>query len=74
MGIESWSSYTEYGHPRNPAVNTSGGVVGVGYGWLGGKQRATLDVGLTLMGARLYNQTTGLFTSLDPVYRGGDGA
>ena len=32
-----------------------GGVTGIGYGWLGTKQRATLgDTGLTLMGARVY--------------------
>ncbi|MFC8923044.1 RHS repeat-associated core domain-containing protein [Cellulosimicrobium sp. NPDC057127] len=37
------------------------------YGWLGGKERAQDTTGLTLMGARLYNPTTGLFTSVDPV-------
>ena len=41
----------------------------VGYGWLGAKERATIDAtaGLTLMGVRLYNQATGSFTSTDPV-------
>ncbi|MDR1186764.1 MAG: hypothetical protein LBK95_04820, partial [Bifidobacteriaceae bacterium] len=39
----------------------------LGYGWLGAKQRAVTKVGLLLMGARLYNPVTGLFTSPDPV-------
>ena len=41
----------------------------VGYGWLGAKERATIDAtaGLALMGVRLYNQATGNFTSTDPV-------
>ena len=71
-GINTWTDYTEYGQPRQPATTTPGGVTGIGYGWLGAKQRATLDTGLTLMGARLYNQVTGTFTSLDPVHDGGD--
>lgn len=37
------------------------------YGWLGAKQRATDGSGLVLMGSRLYNAVTGLFTSVDPV-------
>ncbi|WP_328884731.1 DNRLRE domain-containing protein [Streptomyces sp. NBC_00299] len=42
------------------------------YNWLGAKQRSTETLtGLTLMGARLYNPTTGRFLSLDPVYGGG---
>ncbi|WP_404375162.1 RHS repeat-associated core domain-containing protein [Kytococcus sedentarius] len=43
-----------------------------GYGWLGGKERATPTgtFGLTLMGARLYNPVTGRFTTTDPVYGG----
>ena len=70
-GISAWSDYTEYGTPRTPA--TTGQVHGVtGYGWLGGKERATPTgtFGLTLMGARLYNPVTGRFTTTDPVYGG----
>ena len=74
-GINTWTDYTEYGQPRQPATTTPGGttpggITGIGYGWLGANQRATLDTRLTLMGARLYNQATGLFTSVDPVYGG----
>ena len=72
-GIDRWNSYTEYGAPQQAHdASGPGGTGGIGYGWLGAKQRATLDTGLTLMGARLYNQATGLFTSTDPVYSGGD--
>jgi RHS repeat-associated protein len=71
-GINTWTSYTEYGQPKQPTDTTPGGTTGIGYNWLGTKQRATLEIGLTLMGARLYNQTTALFTSIDPVHQGGD--
>ncbi|MGA5699510.1 RHS repeat-associated core domain-containing protein [Peterkaempfera bronchialis] len=38
------------------------------YAWLGGKHRSSETVtGLTLMGVRLYNPTTGRFLSIDPV-------
>lgn len=70
-GITAWSDYTEYGTPRTPTA--TGQVQGAaGYGWLGGKERATPagTFGLTLMGARLYNPVTGRFTSTDPVYGG----
>ncbi|MEU2618112.1 DNRLRE domain-containing protein [Streptomyces sp. NPDC007157] len=54
----------EYGNPRS-------GQPAVRYSWLGGKQRSDETVtGLTLMGVRLYDPTTGRFLSLDPV-RGG---
>lgn len=73
-GIASWTEYTEYGQPTTtnpPTADTS--VTPIGYGWLGGHERATLaGLGITLMGARLYNQATALFTSLDPVYGGGN--
>jgi RHS repeat-associated protein len=55
----------EYGNPR-------AGQPSARYAWLGGKQRSDETVtGLTLMGARLYDPTTGRFLSLDPV-RGGN--
>lgn len=53
--------YDEYGNPR-------AGQDPVRYGWLGGKQRSSeTPTGLTLMGVRLYNPTTGRFLSTDPV-------
>jgi RHS repeat-associated protein len=54
----------EYGNARE-----SGGADR--YGWLGAKQRsAETPTGLLLMGARLYNPTTGRFLSVDPVLGG----
>ena len=69
-GITGWNNYDEYG-------NTAGGTADTGvvdYGWLGGKQRAVSGAGLTLMGARLYNVSTGTFTSTDPIEGGNDNA
>ncbi|GAB2726439.1 hypothetical protein GCM10027072_20600 [Streptomyces bullii] len=54
----------EYGNarPGQPATR---------YRWLGAKQRSAETLtGLTLMGVRLYNPTTGRFLSIDPVYGG----
>ncbi|MFI5755440.1 DNRLRE domain-containing protein [Streptomyces sp. NPDC051569] len=54
----------EYGNPREGQQPTR-------YNWLGGKQRSAETLtGLTLMGVRLYNPTTGRFLSVDPVYGG----
>jgi RHS repeat-associated protein len=64
--IAGWNSYDEYGNGGSASVAT--GVVA--YGWLGAKQRASSGAGLTLMGVRLYNPITGLFTSTDPVAGG----
>lgn len=59
-------SYDEYGN-----ILTTGPGTGVlDYGWLGAKERATDTTGLLLMGARLYNPVTGLFTSVDPIVGG----
>ena len=52
--------------PAPTCPTTDGGVTGIGYGWLGTKQRGTLKAGLTLMGARLYNRSTGLFQQWTP--------
>lgn len=49
-GIDQWGEYTEYGTPTGTVQP------GIGYGWLGTHERATLTtLGITLMGARLYN-------------------
>ncbi|QNP56488.1 DNRLRE domain-containing protein [Tessaracoccus defluvii] len=71
-GLDSWTRYTEYGQPITTQPTGTGGAAGNGYGWLGAKQRTTTTTGILLMGARLYNPTTGLFTSNDPIYGGND--
>ncbi|MFB7443082.1 DNRLRE domain-containing protein [Streptomyces mirabilis] len=54
----------EYGNPRTGQAATR-------YEWLGNKQRSAETVtGLTLMGARLYDPTTGRFLQVDPVAGG----
>ncbi|MFD3532641.1 DNRLRE domain-containing protein [Streptomyces sp. NPDC058664] len=56
--------FDEYGNPRPDQAATR-------YNWLGAKQRSAETLtGLTLMGVRLYNPTTGRFLSVDPVYGG----
>ncbi len=65
--ISGLSSYDEYGN--TPSAYSP--IGDINYGWKGGKERATHSTGLTLMGVRLYNPVTGLFTSTDPV-RGGN--
>lgn len=57
--------YTEYGAPRHNNTTPSR------YGWLGGKQRSSDALGgVVLMGARLYNPSSGRFLSVDPVAGG----
>ncbi|MFJ9351045.1 DNRLRE domain-containing protein [Streptomyces sp. NPDC101237] len=54
-------SYDEYGNTTNTSR----------YGWLGTAQRASdTPTGVTLMGQRLYNPTTGRFLQTDPVQNG----
>ncbi|WP_265737065.1 RHS repeat-associated core domain-containing protein [Actinacidiphila guanduensis] len=54
-------AYDEFGNPEPGTATTR-------YGWLGGKQRSSETVtGATLMGARLYDPTTGRFLQTDPV-------
>jgi RHS repeat-associated protein len=67
-GIDAWTDTDEYGNPTTGTADTV--TQGVGYGWLGARERATTEHGLILMGARLYNRTAGAFTSTDPVYGG----
>ncbi|MFC5027148.1 RHS repeat-associated core domain-containing protein [Streptomyces sp. SID13666] len=58
----------EYGNPR-------AGQIATRYAWLGGKQRSDeTPTGLTLMGVRLYDPTTGRFLSTDPVPGGSSNA
>lgn len=66
--IDGWADYTEYGTPHDPTATTAVAGTTAGYGWLGAKQRSTTteSAGLTLMGDRLYDATTGRFTTLDP--------
>ena len=66
---DGWNDYTEYG-----VVRTGTPVGPTGNGWEGAHQRATTDTGLQLMGARLYNPTTGRFTTTDPVPGGNTNA
>ena len=64
-GIDSYTETDEYGNP------TTTGTQSGPYGWLGAHQRSTDTLGgITLMGARLYSPTTGMFTTPDPVYGG----
>lgn len=77
-GLDSWVTSDEYGNPLTPSSAPGGNTVtdassaapGIRYGWLGGEQRATIDSGLLLMGARLYNPSSGQFTSTDAIYGG----
>ncbi|WP_425953486.1 hypothetical protein [Xylanimonas sp. McL0601] len=82
-GIGAVACYDEYGNQAtdlaagagvdgtataaDPGTKTTPNTGALAYGWLGAKQRATDLSGLILMGARLYNAVTGLFTSRDPV-------
>jgi len=70
VGIDGWADHDEYGSPVGATTGTGAVTDGLGYGWLGAKQRATTSTGLVLMGARVYNRTTGQFTSVDPIYGG----
>ncbi|XBH21111.1 DNRLRE domain-containing protein [Jonesiaceae bacterium BS-20] len=56
-------TYDEYGI----SITQAGSTGALNYGWLGGKERAQDTTGLILMGARLYNNISGHFTSVDPV-------
>lgn len=71
-GIDSWTRFDEFGRPQSLPPDASGGAAGSGYGWQGAAQRGTTRIGIVLMGARLYNPASGLFTSLDPIYRGNE--
>ncbi|MFJ3792430.1 DNRLRE domain-containing protein [Kitasatospora sp. NPDC090091] len=60
--------YDEYGNVVDATGSTE-------YGWLGGSQRESDSLsGLTLMGVRLYDATTGRFLQTDPVLEGSPNA
>jgi RHS repeat-associated protein len=68
-GTSAYFESTEYGIPRNAGATPDT------YSWLGGKQRSTDTLGgLTLMGVRLYDPTTGRFESVDPIPGGNPNA
>ncbi|WP_286215102.1 DNRLRE domain-containing protein [Demequina sediminis] len=69
-GVGAYSDYDEYG--RLLAGNVAAATGAITYGWLGSHERAADSFGLTLMGVRLYNAQTGLFTSVDPVVGGNE--
>lgn len=59
-GLSATYTYDEFGNPTNTNA--------LRYGWLGSKTRVQADLGgLTLMGVRLYNPTTGRFLQVDPI-------
>jgi RHS repeat-associated protein len=70
VGITGWSVFDEYGNPQTAVADTGA----ANYGWIGAQERATLDNGLILMGARMYNSVTGRFLSPDPVAGGNENA
>ncbi|MBB4760790.1 RHS repeat-associated core domain-containing protein [Amorphoplanes digitatis] len=65
-GLTTTRDFDEYGTPRNTAETGK-----LRYGWLGQAQRASdAPAGMTLMGARVYNPSSGRFLSTDSVHGG----
>lgn len=60
-----WQRTDEYGNRLVPEHAQLSSVLT--YGWHGKEERAADITGLILMGVRLYNAVTGLFTSRDPI-------
>jgi RHS repeat-associated protein len=64
-GTLSYEESTEFGQSRRPSAAYTT------YGWVGGKKRSSDALGgVVLMGARLYNPSTGRFLSTDPILGG----
>lgn len=69
--VSGYSEQTEFGAPRSVATQN---VVAPVYGWLGVYQKAESNLsGLVIMGVRVYNPTTGMFTASDPILGGNSG-
>ncbi|WP_430868982.1 DNRLRE domain-containing protein [Demequina aurantiaca] len=66
--IGAFSEFDEYGRTQTTSLDAETGVIS--YGWLGASERASDGSGIILMGVRLYNPMTGLFTSIDPIKGG----
>ncbi len=66
QSVSSTSAYDEYGAPIQTPNLTQPGQ----YGWIGTKSRLATLGGIILMGARLYNPTTGRFLQVDPIKGG----
>ena len=65
LAIDAYHENDEYGKPIEPRDSNR-------YEWLGSQQRSSDTLGgIVLMGARIYNPATGLFTSPDPIVGGG---
>ena len=66
--VTGYSESTEFGLPRSASTQSTVAPV---YGWLGTHEKAANNLsGLVVMGVRIYNPVTGLFSSPDPVYQG----
>jgi RHS repeat-associated protein len=69
--VSGYSEQTEFGQPRSQSVQSAVAPV---YGWLGTHQKAANNLsGLVLKGVRVYNPTTGAFSSPDPMLEGNAG-
>ena len=66
--VTGYSETTEFGLARSASTESTVAPV---YGWLGTHEKAANNLsGLVVMGVRIYNPVTGLFSSPDPVYQG----
>jgi RHS repeat-associated protein len=68
---DSLTTYSKYGEYGNSAPS-EGASSAPQYGWQGAAQRQVVAAGLLLMGARVYNPSTGTFTSPDPIASGNE--
>lgn len=68
----SGSGATSFDEHGNTVTGTIKNTRAVSYGWLGSKERAVTEIGLTLMGVRPDNSVTGRFLALDLVTGGNE--